>query len=118
MTHDLLGLANGVIPLVYWSNEVLAASMLQAVRKRFSSYNQQSNEITMNWYIRTSKVYSLSDWEARLRVGQKRIGICGKICMSFVEVPGRVQSVHSDQSKADVIEGSILKGFDSSSWRL
>ena len=24
MTHDLLGLANGVRPLVYWSNEVLA----------------------------------------------------------------------------------------------
>ena len=24
MTHDWLSLANGVIPLVYWSNEVLA----------------------------------------------------------------------------------------------
>ena len=53
----------------------------------------------MNWYIRTSKVCSFSDWEARLRAGQKRIGICGKIRMSFVEVPERVQSVHSDQSE-------------------
>ena len=31
--------------------------------------------------------------------GSKRIGICGKIRMSFVEVPERVQSVHSDQSE-------------------
>ena len=53
----------------------------------------------MNWYIRTSKVCSFSDWEARLRAGQKRIGICGKIRMSFVEVPERVQLEDSDQSK-------------------
>ena len=53
----------------------------------------------MNWYIRTSKVCSFSSWEDQLMVGQKRIGICGKLLMSFVEVPERVQLVHSDQSK-------------------